>query len=300
MDIQKLRVFRAVAATGSIRGAAASLGYTPSAISQQVAALQRDFGLTLFQKSGRGIEMTAAGRTLAAQSDHVFEQIAQLESLITDLRVGRTGALSIGYFASAGATWLPSVVVALKQEFPTLRLDLRLIDFPRTPAMPASLDLEVAVEGAEVTPQDGFSTRRLVTEPYLVVVSTASPLAAKARVELADLHTEAWIDNDASGGPCRQRMLDACSSVGFAPSFQIEAHDYPTAIRFVAEGMGITVVPRLGVGLLPAGTVAVPVVNPTPHRTIVIRVRDSVAGHPAVIRAVALLAARAQGQALAA
>jgi len=90
-------------------------------------------------------------------------------------------------------------------------------------------------------------------------------------------------------GPCRQAVLDACSTVGFSPAFHIETQDYPTAIRFVAEGMGITVIPRLGLGTLPDSTVAVPIVNPTPRRSISVRVRDTAANHPAVIRMLELL-----------
>ena len=84
-------------------------------------------------------------------------------------------------------------------------------------------------------------------------------------------------------------MLDACSTVGYSPSFQVEAQDYPTAIKFVAEGMGITVVPRLGAAALPTSAIAVPIVNPTPRRTIVVRIRDSAAAHPAVSRLYQLL-----------
>ena len=77
--------------------------------------------------------------------------------------------------------------------------------------------------------------------------------------------------------------------MGFSPAFHIETQDYPTAIQFVAEGMGITVIPRLGLGALPASTVAVPIVNPTPQRSICVRVRDASVEHPAVIRMLQLL-----------
>ncbi len=97
------------------------------------------------------------------------------------------------------------------------------------------------------------------------------------------------MDNDVARGPCRQAVLDACSTVGFSPAFHIETQDYPTAIRFVAQGMGITVIPRLGLDALPDSTVAVPIVNPTPRRSISVRVRDTAANHPAVIRMLELL-----------
>lgn len=87
-------------------------------------------------------------------------------------------------------------------------------------------------------------------------------------------------------------MHDACAAVGFSPPYRVEAQDYPTAIRFVAEGLGITVVPRLGLGDLPDTVRAVPIVNPTPRRNITVRVRDTITEHPAARRFVELLERR--------
>src|SRR5690606_28644584 len=102
IDVARLRLLRTVVETGSIRATAAALGYTPSAVSQQLAALQRETGLRLLERAGRGIEVTAAGRTLAAESAALFEALSRLEGVVKDLRAGRIGSLSIGYFGSAG------------------------------------------------------------------------------------------------------------------------------------------------------------------------------------------------------
>jgi len=287
VDVHRLRVLRAVVADGSIQGAAASLGYTPSAISQHLTALQKETGLMLLQRSGRGIEPTVAGRAVAAEAARIFERLADLESLVADLRAGRVGALSVSYFASAGAVWIPPVVATIAREFPRLRLDLRLIEL--LAADSGAPDVEIAVDGAESGGIAGYQVHPLLTEPYLAVVPVTSALARRAQVDLAELRDEAWVDNDVARGPCRQAVLDACSTVGFSPAFHIETQDYPTAIRFVAEGMGITVIPRLGLGTLPDSTVAVPIVNPTPRRSISVRVRDTAANHPAVIRMLELL-----------
>jgi len=287
VDVHRLRVLRAVVADGSIQGAAASLGYTPSAISQHLTALQKETGLRLLQRSGRGIEPTEAGRAVAAEAARIFERLADLESLVADLRAGRVGALSVSYFASAGAVWIPPVVATIAREFPRLRLDLRLIELLGADSGPP--DVEIAVDGAESGGIAGYQVHPLLTEPYLAVVPVTSALARRAQVDLAELRDQAWVDNDVARGPCRQAVLDACSTVGFSPAFHIETQDYPTAIRFVAEGMGITVIPHLGLGTLPDSTVAVPIVNPTPRRSISVRVRDTAANHPAVIRMLELL-----------
>ncbi len=287
MDVHRLRVLRAVVADGSIQGAAASLGYTPSAISQHLTALQKETGLRLLQRSGRGIEPTEAGRAVAAEAARIFERLADLESLVADLRAGRVGALSVSYFASAGAVWIPPVVATIAREFPRLRLDLRLIELLGADSGPP--DVEIAVDGAESGGIAGYQVHPLLTEPYLAVVPVTSALGRRAQVDLAELRDQAWVDNDVARGPCRQGVLDACSTVGFSPAIHIETQDYPTAIRFVAEGMGITVIPRLGLGALPDSTVAVPIANPTPRRSISVRVRDTAVEHPAIIRMLELL-----------
>lgn len=289
MDVQRLRVLRAVVAGGSVRGAAATLGYTPSAVSQQLAALQREVGLPLLQRVGRGVEPTPAGRRLASAADGVFEQLARLDALAGDLREGREGALSISYFSSAASAWIPAVLATITREFPGLRLDLQLAPYVEVDSAPP--DVEIGVDGAEpVRPE--YVAHPLVTEPYLAVVPVGSSWAARESVELGELSGELWVDNDVARGPCRQAVLDACASAGFTPVFHIEAQDYPTAIRFVAEGVGVTVVPELGLDPLPAGVVAVPLRNPTPERSISVRVHTGVADHPAARRVVDLLEQR--------
>ncbi|WP_206789187.1 LysR family transcriptional regulator [Amycolatopsis sp. MtRt-6] len=284
LDISRLRVLRAVIATGSIRASAASLGYTPSAVSQQLAALQRETGLQLFERSGRGIEPTAAGRTLAAEADTLFEAFSRVERVVGDLRAGRVGSLSIGYFGSAGAAWLAPTVAALRAEFPDLRLDLLLTEF--TPGEP---DVDIFVAETGVERPGSVEVRELADDPYLAVVRADDPLAGLSQVPLADLARRHWVDNDLREGPCRQVLLNACAQAGFSPGFVVETHDYRTAMSFVATGIGLTVVPSLGIGELPAGLTTVPLVAPTPVRHLGLAVKKSIARHPAARRAVELL-----------
>jgi DNA-binding transcriptional LysR family regulator len=291
LDIQRMRVFRAVVAAGSVSGAATSLGYTPSAVSQHLKSLQRETGLVLVERRGRGIEPTAAGRAFADELVPVFDRLARVETAVGDLRAGRTGALTISYFASAGFAWIPPVVAALAREFPDLRLNLRLVELAGD--APLRPDLEVFVDGAPTSSTDGYRVSELLVEPYVAVLPAAHERAGERAVPLADLRGELWVDNDFSRGPCRQRMLDACAAAGFSPAFHVEAHDYPSAMAFVAAGLGITVLPRLGAVALPAGVRVVPVVDPVPRRRIMLRTREAVGDHPALRRAASLLRERA-------
>lgn len=295
LDTHRLRVFRAVVATGSINGAAATLGYTSSAVSQHLTVLQRETGLTLIERRGRGIEPTAAGLAFADEAGTVLEQLAALESVAADLRTGRVGRVVISYFASAGAAWIPPIVGTLSREFPLLRLDLRLIELAGESGYAPDIEIFVAESPAmtDLEPDSaGYDVETLLAEPYLVVLPIDHPLAGRETVELSELRDERWVDNDVSRGPCRQVMLNACAAAGFSPPFHIETHDYPSAIAFVAVGTGITVLPRLGTVVLPSEVVAVPVVRPVPMRRIMLRVKRSVRDQVAIRRAVELLKER--------
>lgn len=289
VDIHRLRVLRSVIGERSIGGAATALGYTPSAVSQHIATLQRETGLTLIERDGRGIVPTEAGTILAAESEPVFEQLARVDGLISELRDGRLGQLRINYFASAGATWIPPIVAALTREFPGLRLDLRLIELAVPSA--ASPDVEIYVADTDHPAGDsgGYTSRPLTSDPYHAVVPHDSHWAGRESVTLRELSPVPWVDNDVARGPCRQALLNACTSVGFTPDFSIETQDYPTAIRFVAAGVGLTVVPQLALTHLPAGVVAIPIVDPTPVRAIRVRVRQSAQDLPPVQRVLELL-----------
>lgn len=287
LDTNRLRVFRAVVAEGSVIRAANNLGYTPSAVSQQVSTLQRETGLSLVERRGRGIVPTSTGRLLAAEAEAVLERLARLESLTADLRAGRVGSLTVSHFASAGSTWIPPIVAALTREFPGLRLDLRLTELHQD--ADEAPDVEIYVEGAHSTSLTGYDVLPLLSEPYLAVLPAGHRLADRQQVPLAELGEESWVDNDVARGSCRQILLHACAAAGFSPAFQIETQDYPTAIAFVAAGAGITVLPRLGLGTPPPGVAVVELTDPTPTRSILVRNRQGVRNNPAVGRLLELL-----------
>lgn len=291
LDVHRLRVLRAVVATGSVHQAAENLGYTPSAVSQHLSALQRETGLRLIERNGRGIEPTGTGRLLADEAASVLKRLSALDTVVAGLREGRVGGLSISYFASAGAAWIPPVVATLTREFPDLRIDLRLLELADESQEPP--DVEIFVEGAPSGPVRGYDVHPLLEEPYVVVVREDHRLAGRDAVPLRELADEPWVDNDFSRGPCRQIVLEACSSAGFSPAFRIETHDYPTALSFVSTGVGITVLPLLGIAtMLPAGLVALPVVDPSPIRRVSVRVRESLRNNPAAGRILELLRER--------
>jgi DNA-binding transcriptional LysR family regulator len=286
LDPHRLRIFRSVVASGSIQAAARNLGYTPSAVSQHVAALQREVGIALIERSGRGILPTAAGMALAAESDEVIASLNRLNSVVADLRDGRSGRLTIGYFSSAGKAWMPRVARALMDEFPDLVIELMLNEIMDAPEL-QKLDMDLFVDGPDPRRRvpAGYRQRHLADDPYVLVVPIEHPLAGRASVPLGELVDETWIDSDVAGGLCHTLVMQACDAAGFSPRFAVQAQDHYTAIAFAAQGMGVTVVPRLAAHDMPATTSVVELTDPTPMRSISLLTRESIVGTPAAAAA---------------
>jgi DNA-binding transcriptional LysR family regulator len=290
LDVHRLRVFRSVVASGSVASAAANLGYTPSAISQHLAALHRETGLVLLERSGRGLRPTPAGIALAAEAQGVLARLGEAETVVAGLRAERTAHLSLTYVASVGATWLPEVAQRLAEQHPEVALDLRLHD-DAEPGEAERSDIQLCVGDADsVRATAGFDAHHLVEDPYRVVLPASHPLAHRLEIDLSELGAERWIDNEPVAGWCRRNLLRACTAAGIAPVFQVQAHDYGMSIAFVGAGLGITVLPALAAQQLPDGLRAIPVVRPAPSRTIYAVVRRAIAQMPPARLVLATLA----------
>jgi DNA-binding transcriptional LysR family regulator len=294
LDIQRLRVFRAVVASGSVQAAADHLGYTPSAVSQHLSALQRETGLVLFEKAGRGIAPTPTAKVLAAESEEVMGSLTRLGGVVDHLREGRSGSVTIGTFDSAAQSWLPHVAQGLQRDFPDVVLELSLEELGTAgQAQPTRRDIEVANESADAPGSEraGYTRIVLSEESYGVVLPTGHPLLEEyaGPVPLAALADVPIVDNDFHHTGCSLIIAHACRSAGFTQRFVARSDDHHTALAFVAGGIGVTILPDLALPENLPGVVSRPLVNPTPRRRIVAFVRDGAAASPAVARAVALL-----------
>lgn len=286
LDPHRLRVFRSVLASGSVGAAADNLGVTSSAVSQHLAALQRDTGLTLFRREGRGLAPTPAALTLQDESDELMSVLGRLDALVTDLREGRTGRLTIGYFPSAGAEWMPMLAARLTEEMPGLTLDFVLNDLPSRAHAP---DVDVVVEAAGTPVREGYRRTPLLADPYVALVHVDHPLGRAESVRLPDLREDRWISSDAVRDIHTRLVVAACEAAGFRPRYAVQAQDHHTAMAFVAAGVGITVLPALAATIHPESTVVLPLAAPTPIRTICALGRERTAHPTAVERAVELL-----------
>jgi DNA-binding transcriptional LysR family regulator len=282
LDVRRMQVLRAVVTSGSVTAAATNLGYTPSAVSQQVAALERQAGMALLERIGRGVRPTAAGRLLTEHAAIIGKHVAEAETALADLRAGRTGRLVIRYFATAGSALVPPALARLRADHPGVQVDLKLID-PEDPLPEVEqgrADLAIVVNPREA--RDGVRMVHLLDDPYRAVLPKGHPLAAKRVIDLADLADEPWVNNELTAGPCLQTMVDACAAAGFCPNFVVESDDYATAQGFVAAGLGVTLIPGMGLGYRHSGVVVRKVRKPELYRAIYAAVRETSLAQPAL------------------
>ncbi len=290
LDVTRLRVFRAVVHAGTVQAAATNLGYSPSAVSQHITALQRETGLTLFEKSGRGIAPTPAGLALAEGSEDVMDSLGRLGGLVDDLREGRTGTLSIGTFPSAGQYWVPQIARTLSVEFPALLLNLDLFDDRDTNRSAYDIDLRAEDPTLPATRVAGHRRVHLVDEPYVLVLPAGHPLTEQGEVSLADLSGERLIAEGMQDTTCARILRRAFAAVGATPRYVARSSDHHAALGLVEAGVGLTLLPRLAMGHLGPGLVERAVAGEAaPSRRIVAFVSEAAAPRKAVVRAIELL-----------
>lgn len=280
-----MQVLRAVVASGSVSAAARNLGYTPSAVSQQLAVLEREAGTVLLERTGRGVRATEAGRLLSGYAGVISRQVAEAETALADLRAGRTGRVVVRYFATAGARLVAPAVAALRRDHPGVRVELGAsgAEDPLPEVVDGRVDVAVVVRSPAARPVDGVRFAHLVDDAYDVLLPGGHPLAGRAVLDLAELAREPWVGSEPPG-PCQDAVLDACAAAGFTPDVVVQSDDYPTAQGFVAAGLGVSLVPRIAVGGVDPQVVVREVRNPRPTRSVQVAVRDG-APPPAPVRA---------------
>lgn len=281
LDVRRLRVLRAVVDTGSVTGAAARLSYTPSAISQQLSTLERETGLALVERQGRGLRATDAGRMLAEHAGAVLDRLTEAEAAIGALRDGRTGRVTVAAFSTAGSSLVPVALRDFRRAHPGIAVDVTVAepDDAVERVRAGRCDVAVVVGTRDLA---GLHCRHLLDDPYRVVLPADHPLAGRPRVRLADLAADAWIGTASAPGYCQQQVVDACAAAGFTPAYALEADEYPATQGYAAAGLGVALVPRLALGAVAAGVVVRRVDGPEPVRRVSVVTRPALLATPGV------------------
>jgi DNA-binding transcriptional LysR family regulator len=256
LDMRRLQALHAAVSTGSVKDAAARLGYTPSTISQHIAALERETGTALMEPAGRGVRPTAAGRLLAGHAAGLLDRVAEAEAELAALNAGEIGVLRLASFATAGAQLIPPALARVRTALPDLEITLRVAERDEALGMLRGglLDLAVIETHAISAGTDGGLTLLpLLSDPFRIVVPRGHRLAAKRVVALSDTAAEPWINIRCEIGCCRDVTSAAFQEAGFTPRRVVEADEYWAAQGFVAARLGLALIPALALGVLHDG-----------------------------------------------
>lgn len=275
LDLTRLRVFREVASRRSFSGAAETLDYTQSAVSQQVSKLERDVGLTLIERASRPVGLTEAGETLFARTDVIFGEVASAESELRALAGLEAGKLRLGAFATACATLLPGAITRFAERHPGVAVGLSEMepDVARRRLRAAEIDLAVTYRFCDFddpTSDDGLEDFAVARDPFVLALPQGHRLARKASLRLAELSDEPWLGAPARGSSAGYRdfLIRLCRKAGFEPSIAFEPEDLWTGRAIVAAGLAVGLIPQLAFTVPHPGVAISRLAGVPPARTI--------------------------------
>jgi DNA-binding transcriptional LysR family regulator len=255
LDIRRMKVLREVAARGSFSAAAESLNFTQSAVSQHIAALERETGTQLVERFSRGVRLTEAGTVLVTHADAILARLDSAEEDLAAIAGLRGGRLRLVCFQSAGATVVPRAVATFHGRHPDVELSLREAEPDRAAVLLKSGEVDLALvydhPATMLVPE--LELTHLLDDTYDALLPAGHPLSERRRLSMADLADEPWIVSTGTCG-CRQITESTCRDAGFDPKVAFEADETLAAQALVAAGVGVTLLPRMALTALHPGT----------------------------------------------
>lgn len=270
IDVRRVAVLREVARLGSFNRAAASLRLTPSAVSQQISALERELGSSVVLRSTRGVVLTDAGRVLVEAGDAIAAELSHAEQTIA--RLGAPDSLTVATFTSGGQRLLPAALTRFAAERPGV--ELTVLENEPYDALPlvrsgaADVALVYHFDGPPpVRPGDrsGLAWAPLLEDPMWIVMPANHPLAERESVTIADLAGERWVHG------CLQivDMLDHYAALaGFEIRTACRGTDYIFAQSLVRAEVGISMIPQVALTAVQGDLATIPLAPPCPCRYI--------------------------------
>ncbi|MDQ3761699.1 MAG: LysR family transcriptional regulator [Actinomycetota bacterium] len=246
LDVRRLWILREVARHGSFAAAAQALTYTPSAISQQIAAFEREVGTRLVQRGARGVSLTEPGQILVNQAEPVFRQLAAIERELRAFVQLESRLLRLGWFTTAGSTLVSRSIAAFRTRYPGIELDLFRGDPVECVSGLRAGEITLAlVYQFELEPPlpDDIVQIDLIDDPLHIGLPPGHPLASRDRVGLADLANEHWIQG-VLHGPTLEVLPQACREAGFDPIVALRTDDRTVIEGLVAAGVGVALIPQ--------------------------------------------------------
>jgi DNA-binding transcriptional LysR family regulator len=285
LDLRRIQVLASVVETGSITGAAHTLGFTVSSVSQQMSALEQQLGVVLFEKSGRGIRPTAAALLLAEHAVGLLAASAAAEQALSDLRSGRAGRLHVVSFPSAGDSLVPPAMAELRRGQPGVLVEASVdeIDGAYARLRAGRADIIVVVEAYEAGERapDDLVRVHLLDDPYRLLLPKGHRLARRREVDIVELAGDDWVSTYAGGGGhdyVREVTVAAARRAGFTPRIVAQADEFPATQGYVAAGLGVALAPMLALGARHAGIAVRRLADEPPPRHVWAATRPSIAG----------------------
>ncbi|MBF9131315.1 LysR family transcriptional regulator [Plantactinospora sp. S1510] len=289
LDVRRLRLLRDLAQLGTIAAVARAHAYTPSAVSQQLTALQREAGVPLLEHSGRSVRLTPAGAALARHSETVLAALEAATATLEAARAGLSGTVHIGAFPSAVRTLLPPALVALGRDHPGLDLMVTELDPVAVPDALRNRRLDVALlhdyDIVPIAPDPALDSTALLDETVFLAVPDDGADPDPADDPIAAARNASWIVGS-PGTLCHTVAVRVCHTAGFAPRIRHHADDFIAVLALVAAGQGVALVPQLGATQPPPGVRLRPL---TAHRRTRVAYRQGAADHPATAACVSAL-----------
>jgi DNA-binding transcriptional LysR family regulator len=292
LDVKRLRILREVAQRGSFSAAAESLYLSQSAVSQQIATLEREVGMTLLDRTREGPKLTDAGRVLVSHADAAIARLDEAERELAAIAGLEGGELRLASFPSASATVLTEAISRFHSKHPKVRLSV--IDAEPEESLPrlraGEFDLVLTFDYPSVPTHDerDLDHTLVLTEGMQVALPADHPLASRGVVPLAELADEEWLCGSRPS-TCGEVIFAACRSAGFEPRIGFESDDYHVMQGFIAAGLGFTLLPDLALQTLRSDLVVRPTDPPAPQRRVWAATRAEGARSPATDEMLAVL-----------
>lgn len=272
LDLKRLRVLAEVARQGSFSAAADVLYLSQSAVSQQVATLEREVGMPLLERTNGGPKLTDAGQALVNHAEAAIARLEEAEHEVSAIAGLEGGELRIASFPTASAGLLVAALSEFSGNHPNVRLSVTEAEPEESLPMLRAAEVDVALTfdytllAAKESDRD-IDRALLLTESMHLALARDHPLAALDRVRLADLADEAWLCG-VRPSSCAEIVMQACREAGFEPRIAFESDEYPVLEGYVAAGLGFTLLPDLALSTLHPDLVIRPTEPEAPKRRI--------------------------------
>ena len=270
LDLHRLHLLREVARSGSLTSAAATLTFTTSAVSQQIAKLEHEVGVALIERHPRGVVLTEAGHALLRYADDIDRTIEAARAEMGEFAGLRRGQLRMGTFPTVGASLMPDVVLAFRARHPEVAVTVisarraGLLERLRRRDIELTLLWDYPWERIE---NDDLTLIPLMNDPTLLLVPHDHAVAGRRSARIEALQDQEWIVRDEH--PVADVLRRVCRDAGFEPRIAFAANDYQETQGMVAAGIGIALAPRLALSALRPDVVAVPLAR-SPARRILL------------------------------